>query len=60
MAALNIYTSAFSGGIIYKVAFDFWEKIDDNRTVVRFCTSWATTDEQLDELEAILVTITGH
>ena len=43
-----------------KVAFDFWEKIDDNRTVVRFCTSWATTDEQLDELEAILVTITGH
>ncbi len=43
-----------------KVAFDFWEKIDGNRTVVRFCTSWATTDEQLDELEAILVTITGH
>lgn len=43
-----------------KVAFDFWGKIDDNRTVVRFCTSWATTDEQLDELEAILGAIEGH
>lgn len=43
-----------------KVAFDFWEKLDGDRTVVRFCTSWATTDEQLDELEAILVTFIGH
>ena len=55
-----ILENAQMAALSEKVAFDFWEKIDDNRTVVRFCTSWATTDEQLDELESILVTITGH
>ncbi len=37
-----------------KVRFSFWEKPDDTHTVVRFCTSWATTDEELDTLAAIL------
>ena len=37
-----------------EVAFDFWEKVDDGLTVVRFCTSWATTDRHLDALEAAL------
>ena len=36
------------------VIFSFWEKYDEAHTVVRFCTSWATTDEQLDALEALL------
>lgn len=36
------------------VMFAFWEKYDESHTVVRFCTSWATTDEQLDALEALL------
>ncbi len=36
------------------VIFSFWEKYDESHTVVRFCTSWATSDEQLDALEAIL------
>ena len=30
----------------------FWEKPDPTHTVVRFATSWATTDEMLDALEA--------
>ena len=30
--------------------FSFWEKIDDNNSAVRFCTSWATTKEEIDEL----------
>ena len=30
------------------------EKPDEKHTVARFCTSWATTDEELDELEALL------
>ena len=37
-----------------KVAFSFWEKPDKSHTVVRFCTSWATTDEQLAELAKLL------
>ena len=32
------------------VKFGFWEKYDDNHTVVRFATSWATTEEDIIEL----------
>ena len=32
------------------VSFSYWQKFDENHTVVRFATSWATTDEQVDEL----------
>ena len=35
-------------------AFEIWEKREDGTAVVRFCTSWATTGEQLNALiEAI-------
>lgn len=27
-----------------------WEEIDDNTSIVRICTSWATTKEQVDKL----------
>ncbi|MCR5663511.1 MAG: aminotransferase class I/II-fold pyridoxal phosphate-dependent enzyme [Oscillospiraceae bacterium] len=37
-----------------KVRVCFWEKPDETHTVVRFCTSWATADEDLDRLEEIL------
>ncbi len=37
-----------------KVRFSFWEKLDDEHTVVRFATSWATTDRDIEELEKIL------
>ena len=33
------------------VCFSFWEKYDDSRTIVRFATSWSTTEEDLKELE---------
>lgn len=33
-----------------KYTFSPWEKIDDTHTAVRFCTSWATTKEQVDQL----------
>ncbi len=36
------------------VSFSFWEKYNENHTVVRFATSWATTKENLDELDTIL------
>ncbi len=37
-----------------KVRFEFWEKFDDNHTVVRFATSWATQDDDLKVLEMAL------
>lgn len=37
-----------------KIAFSFWEKYDDNHTVVRLATSWATTEEEIKLLNEIL------
>ncbi len=37
-----------------KVDLGFWEKLDDEHTVMRFCTSWATTDDDVDELIRII------
>ena len=37
-----------------KVSFSYWEKYDENSTVVRFATSWATTDDDLKSLSEIL------
>ena len=37
-----------------KVAFSFWEKYDDDHTVVRFATSWSTTEEDMKALEEAL------
>lgn len=37
-----------------KVAFSFWEKYDDQHTVIRLATDWATTMEEVDALIAVL------
>lgn len=37
-----------------KVIFDFWEKYDDDHTVVRFATSWATDVEDVKRLISLL------
>ena len=36
------------------VSFSFWENYDEHHTVVRFATSWSTTEEDIDELRRIL------
>ncbi len=36
------------------VTFSFWEKYDENHTVIRFATSWATTQADVNELIAQL------
>ena len=36
------------------VAYSFWEKLSDGRTVIRFATSWATRAEDVDALLARL------
>ncbi len=37
-----------------KLAFSEWEKYDEDHTVVRFATSWSTTDEDMKALEDAL------
>lgn len=37
-----------------KVAYSFWEKYDENNTVIRLATSWATTPKAVEALKAIL------
>ena len=37
-----------------KVRFELWEKLDEEHVVVRFVTSWSTTEEDLDYLESVL------
>ena len=37
-----------------KVNFSFWETVDETHTAIRFCTSWATTAEDVRELIEVL------
>ena len=37
-----------------QVVFGYWEAYDESHTVVRLATSWATTEAELDQLEAVL------
>lgn len=37
-----------------KVTFGFWENLEDGRTVVRFATSWATLETDVDALLALI------
>ena len=36
------------------VVFSYCEKYDDNHTVGRFASSWATTNEDIKQLEMLL------
>ena len=36
------------------VKFSFWERLDGEHCLVRFATSWATEEKDIDELEKIL------
>lgn len=36
------------------VVFECWEKFDENNMVVRFVTSWSTTEKDIEELEKLL------
>lgn len=37
-----------------QVVVSFWEKPDDTHTVVRFATSWATTEKDVQALIELL------
>ena len=38
-------------------SYEVWQPIDDGRTAVRFCTSWATTDEAVDALTQAIMNL---
>lgn len=33
-----------------KYSFQYWQRVDESKSAVRFCTSWATKREQVEEL----------
>ncbi len=37
-----------------KVVFSYWERFDEENSVVRFASSWSTTDEDLDYLDRVI------
>ena len=37
-----------------KVVFSFWEYIDEEHIAIRFVTDWATTEQDIEELEKLL------
>ena len=37
-----------------KVKFSYWSKYDNNSSIIRFATSWATKEQDLEELNQIL------
>lgn len=39
------------------VGFSFWEKLDEDHTIVRFATSWSTTQNDLDALAQAIMQI---
>lgn len=49
-----LLTRAEAARLQEKVALSFWENPDENHTILRLATSWATTDAQVDRLLEIL------
>lgn len=40
--------------LLRRVEFSIWQPLNDSESVCRFVTSWATTDEELGRLDALL------
>ena len=45
-----ILTNGAVSVLKHKYSFEVWEKVDGSHTAVRFCTSWSTTDGDVDAL----------
>ncbi len=43
-----------------RVRYGFWEKYDDDHTVIRFATSWATKQENVNALREIVADLQKH
>ncbi len=49
-----VVENAFLAEFGKKVGYDYWERFDESHTVIRLCTSWATTHEDVDKLIELL------
>jgi threonine aldolase len=49
-----IFPDALLAELSKEFCFTEMERIDENHRAIRFCTSWATTEEDIRALEAIL------
>ena len=54
-----VLTDEEASALAREVVYTFWEKADGGRSVIRICTSWATTDEKTDALIAVLRRVLG-
>ena len=37
-----------------KIKFSIWEQYDATHTIIRFVTSWATTEENIAKIDALI------
>ena len=49
-----ILENGFMEKLSQQVRFSFWQRFDENHTVIRFATSWATREEDVDALIKLL------
>ncbi len=52
-----IFTEAQISKLEKKVLFERWEKVDENHSAIRLCTSWATKQESINEFISIIESI---
>lgn len=52
-----IADNAYLEKLSEKVVYNYQERYDAQRTVIRFCTSWSTTDSDMDALEQALASV---
>jgi len=51
-----ILDNAVLAPLAAEFGFECWQTVDGAHTAVRFCTSWATTDDAIDALESFIET----
>ena len=54
-----VLSPALCQSLSQEVAFEVWERKDENEMVCRFVTSWATKREEVEELDRILQRLVG-
>ena len=54
---LDLYIQDEDKAMAYSID-QYWQPLDDGRMTVRFCTSWATTDEAVDALTNAVKSLT--
>jgi len=54
-----VLENAFMEKLSEKATFSFMDTLDETHTVVRFCTSWATKEEDINKLDTILKELRG-